>query len=164
MTTMSSNTPPAQQTELTIIRVYDTRRDLLFDVWTDPQHVAQWWGPRGFTSEVHEWDAQPGGAMHLEMVGPDGVRHAMRGEFHEVAAPERLTFTAGALYDEHGVPALEAHNTVTFDDDEDGSTTMTLTIVVTRATEEAAESLAGMEVGWNQTLDRLAEHLVAAAS
>src|SRR5580658_1247711 len=83
--------------EFTFTREYDAPRELVFRAWTDPRHVAQWWGPGGFTNPVCEWDARPGNAIHVVMRAPDGTEHGMGGEFREVVAPERLVFTAGAL-------------------------------------------------------------------
>ena len=104
--------PAGQQVVFT--RVFDAPRELVFRAWTDPKHVARWWGPKEFTNRVGEWDARPGGGIRLDMVGPDGTAYPMGGVFHEVAAPERLVFTSTAFEDEPGNPKLEAINTVTF--------------------------------------------------
>jgi uncharacterized protein YndB with AHSA1/START domain len=142
-------------------RVFDAPRALVWKAWTDPVHLARWWGPRMFTNPVCEVDPRPGGAIRIHMQGPDGSVYPMSGTFVEVVEPERLIYTAGALHDESGTPGLETHNTVTFDE-HDGKTTLTQRIVVTRATAEAADALAGMEIGWSQSLDRLAELLAQA--
>ena len=147
--------------ELVMTRVFDAPRALVWKAWTDPVHLARWWGPRMFTNPVCEVDPRPGGAIRIHMQGPDGSVYPMSGTFVEVVEPERLIYTAGALHDESGTPGLETHNTVTFDE-HDGKTTLTQRIVVTRATAEAADALAGMEIGWSQSLDRLAELLAQA--
>ena len=77
--------PAGQQVVFT--RVFDAPRELVFRAWTDPKHVARWWGPKEFTNRVGEWDARPGGGIRLDMVGPDGTAYPMGGVFHEVAAP-----------------------------------------------------------------------------
>ncbi len=144
--------------ELVMIRVFDAPRELVFKMWTDPEHVARWWGPKGFTNPVCEVDARPGGRIEIHMQGPDGQIHPMAGTFDEVVAPERIVLTSGAIEDEQGEPQLLVHTTVTFEDVE-GGTRLTMHAVILRATGEAAGAVAGMEQGWTETLDRLAEHL-----
>jgi PhnB protein len=140
---------------LVLTRVFDAPRELVFKAWIDPKHVAQWWGPHGFTNPVCELDARPGGAIRIHMRGPDGTIYPMTGVFHEIVEPERIVFTTRALEDADGNPGLEVHETVTFTE-EDCKTTITLRAVVVRATPAAAGALAGMEAGWSQSLERLA--------
>jgi len=147
--------------ELVITRVFDAPRELVFKAWIDPRHVTRWWGPKGFTNPVCELDARPGGAIRIDMKGPDGMVYPMGGVYREIVEPERLVFITTALEDEQGNPGLENLNTVTFAE-HNGKTKLTLHVVVIRATQEAARALAGMEQGWTQTLDRL-DDLVANA-
>jgi len=56
--------------ELTLIRIFDAPRDLVFEAWTNPQHLAKWWGPDGFTNPRCEFDARPGGKIHIDMQAP----------------------------------------------------------------------------------------------
>jgi uncharacterized protein YndB with AHSA1/START domain len=100
--------------ELVITRVFDAPRELVFKAWIDRRQVAQWWGPKGFTNSIYDWDARPGGAIRSDMIGPDGAVYPMKGVFREIAEPERLVFTTTALEDEQGNPGLENLNTVTF--------------------------------------------------
>src|SRR5665213_1489963 len=83
--------------EFVITRALAAPRDLVFKAWTDAQHIAQWWGPRGFTNPVCEWKARPGQAIHVVMRAPNGTDYPMGGEFREIVAPERMVFTSGAL-------------------------------------------------------------------
>jgi uncharacterized protein YndB with AHSA1/START domain len=147
--------------ELVITRVFNAPRELVFKAWIDRGQVAQWWGPKGFKSSIYDWDARPGGAIRIDMIGPDGVVYPMGGVFREIVEPERLVFITTALEDERGNPGLENVNTVTFAE-HNGKTKLTLHVVVIKATQEAAGALAGMEQGWTQTLDRL-DDLVASA-
>jgi uncharacterized protein YndB with AHSA1/START domain len=164
MTVQHSEAAQTQPKEVVITRDFDAPRDLVFKAWTDPKHVAQWWGPHGFTNPVCKWDARPGGAIYVEMTDPDGVVYPMRGVFHEVTAPERLVFTSTALHDEDGSPHLEVLTTITLEEHESGKTRFTLRAEVVRATPQAAGALAGMEVGWSQSLEKLAGHLSGAAA
>jgi uncharacterized protein YndB with AHSA1/START domain len=134
-----------------ITRDFDSPRAVVFDAWIDPKHVQNWWGPRGFTNPRCEWDATPGGNVRVDMRGPDGTVYPMTGEFHEVAAPERIVFTTRAF---DGL--LEVLNTITFADN-GGRTKLTLRAVVTKSSPEIAGALAGMREGWTQSFDKLAD-------
>jgi uncharacterized protein YndB with AHSA1/START domain len=148
--------------ELVLTRVLNAPRALVFKVWTDPKHLAQWWGPHGFTNPVCEWDPRPGGAILVHMRGPDGTVYPMTGVYREVVEPERLVFTSAAL-DKEGNPLFEVLNTVTFAEHA-GRTTLTLQARVVKTTAAAAPHLAGMEVGWSQSLERLEAHVAKASS
>ena len=87
-----SGAPFASRAELLIKRTFDAPRKLVFKVWTDPKHLAQWWGPRGFTTEVHEMDVGPGGVWRYSMHGPDGSDYPFDGVYVEVVEPEWLVF------------------------------------------------------------------------
>ena len=72
------------QRELTIARIVDASRELVFKAWTDPKQVAQWWGPKGFTNPVCEMDVRPGGAFRIVMRAPDGIEYPTTGIFSEI--------------------------------------------------------------------------------
>ncbi len=141
--------------EVIITRTFDAPRELVWQAWTDPKHMAQWWGPKEFTNPVCELDVRPGGAIRIDMTGPDGVVYPLTGVFHEVIPPERLVMTTSAFLDEVGTPGLEVRNTIMFIA-LDNKTKLTLHAVVVKAVPEVAGALAGMEEGWNQSLDRFA--------
>jgi uncharacterized protein YndB with AHSA1/START domain len=144
---------------LTITRVFDAPRDLVFSAWTDVKHVSRWWGPHGFTNPRCELDVRPGGMIRIDMRGSDGTVYPMTGSYTEIVKPERLVFTSAAL-DAAGNPLFEVLNIVTFDE-QGGKTTLTLEARVTKATKDAAQYLDGMEEGWSQSLERLQEDLSA---
>jgi uncharacterized protein YndB with AHSA1/START domain len=141
--------------ELTLTRVLDAPRELVFRLWTDPKHLAQWWGPMGFTNPECEMDARPGGALRIVMRAPDGTDYPMIGTYHEVTPPERLVFSFSAV-DGQGDRLIDGLTTVTFAE-RGGKTEL---IVQTRAVAlvpPAIRMLEGMDAGWRQTLDRLDE-------
>ena len=148
---------PAAAREVTITRVFDAPRDLVFRMWTDPAHVARWWGPKCFTNPVCEVDARPGGELRIVMQAPDGATYPMIGVFQHVAAPERLVFTNIAV-DAQGNHILEGLTTVTFAD-RGGKTELTLQTSATAVVGYAARMLEGMDEGWSQSLYCLADHL-----
>ena len=138
---------------LKIIRVFDAPRRVVFKAWIDPEQLARWWGPSGFTNPLCEVDVRPGGAIRIIMRAPDGVSHEMRGVFREIKEPERLVFTNQAI-GAKGEPLLEGLTTVSFAEQE-GKTTMTLETSAVALLPEARAMLDGMNDGWNQSLERL---------
>lgn len=153
--TMSRAGAHAIVPDLVITRLFDAPIEVVFKAWTDSDSLQRWWGPKGFTNPRCEVDVRAGGAIRIDMRAPDGVVYPMIGEFREVHQPDRLVFTSGAL-DELGVPLFEILNTVLFEA-EGGKTRLTLRAGVLTATAKAAPYLGGMEQGWSQSLDRLAE-------
>jgi uncharacterized protein YndB with AHSA1/START domain len=139
--------------ELTIIRVFNAPRALVFKAWTDPKHLAQWWDPQGFTNPVCEFDARAGGALRMHMRAPDGTIYPMKGVIREIVAPERLVFSNIAV-DQSGNNLLEGLTTVIFEA-ERGKTKMTLHTKAVAVAEIAIAYLQGMEAGWTQSIDKL---------
>lgn len=147
---------PAAARELVFTRTLDAPRALVFAAWTDPEHLAQWWGPHHFTNPVCRVDARPGGAIYIEMRGPEGTTYPMDARFVEVVPPERLVFTT-FLKNEAGTVFLEVLNAVTFAE-RDGKTVLTVNVRVVDAGPGSEEPLSGMEEGWSQSLERLAAY------
>jgi uncharacterized protein YndB with AHSA1/START domain len=143
--------------EVVITRIYDAPRALVFKAWIDPKHLKQWWGPKVFTNPVCEVDARVGGAWRIVMRAPDGVDYPCGGVYLEIVEPERLVFTNIAT-DKDGNPILDGLTTVTFAE-EGRKTKLTLTTRAVALVEYAAAYLQGMEAGWTQSLESLAEEL-----
>jgi uncharacterized protein YndB with AHSA1/START domain len=76
--------------EIATTRVLDASPDLVFRAFSDPAHLARWWGPKGFTNTFHEFDLRPGGAWRFVMHGPDGAHYQNHSVFVEVVPPERI--------------------------------------------------------------------------
>ena len=148
---------PQLERELTITRVLAAPRELVFKAWTDPAHLARWWGPKGFTNPVCEVDARVGGALRVVMRSPDGSEYPMKGEFREVVAPARLVFTNIAI-DQDGSHMLEGLTTVTFAAQGD-KTLMTLHTRAVGVIALSAQMLDGMEEGWTESIDKLEAHV-----
>ena len=165
-----TNEPAAQPAdrEFVIARILNAPRALVFKAWTDPRHMAQWWGPHTFTNPVCEMDVRPGGAYRIVMRGPDGAEHPAKGVYREVVAPERLVMTINhsELSDEWhdlvnpnrdkamGRPALEGLTTVTFEE-LGGQTKLTIRMLFDSAAIRDALLKIGMTQGWSQSLERL---------
>ena len=100
---------------LVITRIFDAPRSLVFKAWTEPEHMVNWFGPRGFTSKVLKNDLRPGGAYRIHMRGPDGDDHWSQGVFREIVPPERLVMV-GSWADADGNPTRpETTLTLLFD-------------------------------------------------
>jgi uncharacterized protein YndB with AHSA1/START domain/DNA-binding transcriptional ArsR family regulator len=148
--------------ELTLKRIFDAPRELVFKAWTDPALISEWWGPEGFTTPVSEVEARQGGKLYIVMHGPKNSQFdidlPMTGVFQEFTPPSRLVFTNDALHDENGVPQLSTICAVTFTELGE-KTEMTLHIVLTKSTPVSAGAWAGAEMGWSQSLDKLNDYL-----
>ncbi len=158
---VAAQTKPLAERELTITRVFNAPRELVFKAWTDAKHLAQWWGPKSFTNPVCEMDARVGGMLRVHMRAPDGTVYPMKGQIRELVALERLVFTSIGV-DAAGRHLLEGLTTVTFAD-EGGKTKMTLHTKAVAAVEHAAAHLQRMEAGWTQSVDKLRAFLALPA-
>jgi len=150
---------------LDITRVFDAPRELVWKAWTEPERVKRWWGPKGFTAPFCKIDLRVGGVFLYCMRSPDGKDYWSTGVYHEVVKPERIVYT-DRFADERGnvVPAthygmsadfpLEMLVTVTFEEHE-GKTRLTLIHVGI----PSGADRDGACQGWNESLDKLAEHL-----
>lgn len=78
--------------ELIITRFLNAPRELVFEVWTNPEHIKNWWGPDGFTNSIFKMDVRPGGEWEFVMHGPDGVDYKNKSIFREIVKPERIVF------------------------------------------------------------------------
>jgi uncharacterized protein YndB with AHSA1/START domain len=142
--------------ELIFTRRFDAPRELVFEAWTNPKHLTQWWGPRGFTTTVHEMDVRPGGNWRLTMRGPDGRDYKNRIVFIEVVKPERLVYKHEP---EEGTEPVSFEVTVTFGG-QSGQTEVTMRMLFPSAeAREVVVSKYGAVEGAHQTLERLAGHL-----
>jgi uncharacterized protein YndB with AHSA1/START domain len=130
-------------------RVFDAPPDLVFEMWSDAKHLANWWGPRGFSITTHEFSFKPGGIWRLIMHGPDGRDYKNEIVFREIVRPKRIA------YSHVSTPPFEASATFT---DRNGKTEVTMKGVW--ESEELRDRVAkqfGAIEGMQQTMDRLGE-------
>lgn len=142
------------QHEMMITRIFDAPRELVFKMWTDPEYLAMWWGPKGFTNPICEIGVKPGGKILIMMTAPDGAVYPMRGVVNEVQEPERIVFTAWPE-DGQGNVILEVTHTVTFTT-ENNKTKQVISSVVSKSTLPISVFRDEMNNGWNSSLDKLA--------
>ena len=151
--TATAKTAPYGEASVTLTRVLDAPRALVWKAWTDSKMMAQWFGPRGFTAPVCELDVRVGGSLYIVMRGPDRNDYPMKGVFLAVIEPERLVFTNIAT-DHDGKHLLEGETEITFAE-KDGKTTLVLKTRAVGLVPLAPRMLAGMEAGWTQSIDKL---------
>ena len=144
---------PAERV-LIIERVFDAPRELVFKCWTEPEHLARWLGPRGFSCTIFACELRQGGNYRMRMRGPDGQDHRHQGVFRDIVPPERIVRTY-CWTDAEGRPTgPETVLTVTFAD-LDGRTKVTLH----QAVFESVTARDDHQRGWSGSLDKLAEYL-----
>jgi uncharacterized protein YndB with AHSA1/START domain len=158
--------------EFTVTRRFDAPRELVFAIWSEAEHLAHWWGPKGFAIEVLAFDFRPGGIFHYSMRPPGGAQMWGRFLYREIVPPERIVWI-NSFADEHGnivrapfggdVP-LEMLNTITLAE-HDGITTLTLRSMPFNATDAERATFdamyESMQGGWKGTFDQLEEYLAA---
>ncbi len=158
----------AADREVVLTRVFDAPRELVFESWTNPKHMARWWGPKNFTNPVCELDPRPGGAFQIVMRAPDGAEFPFKGVYREVKPPARIVYTGNMsdVSDEwhdafnpnrdrsKGRPKLESITTVTFED-VGGQTQLTVHMLF--ETQEIRDGMLKMQMaeGFDQSFDKL---------
>ena len=146
-------TTPSER-EIAMTRVFDAPRSLVFEAWTNPEHVPHWMlGPAGWTMPVCEIDLRPGGAWHFVWRKADGAEMAMTGVYREVTPPERLVST-----EKWGPEWPETVNTLTLTE-QDGKTTLTNTILYPSKDARDAALKTGMKDGATESFERLDAYL-----
>ena len=142
--------------ETVLSRVIDARRDIVFSAWTDPKHLPNWFGPAGFEIETKEIDIRVGGLWRFDMIAPNGRRYTNRMQFRRIEPPTLIEIDHGT--DDTDDPE-RYRMTVTFDEQSDGKTVITLRqLHPTKARRDATIGFGAVEYGY-QTLEKLARHV-----
>ena len=147
-------TATSESTDINIVRLYDAPLRAVWDAWTDPAQVAQWWGPRGFTLTTHSKDLRSGGSWVYTMHGPDGTDYPNKTQYLEVAPLARLVYDHGGNDDRP--PMFRV--TVLFSE-VDGRTRMDMTMQFPDAAAAQQGRTIIQQAGGNATWDRLSEYL-----
>ena len=147
--------------EIQITRIYDAPVKIVWDAWTDPKQVAQWWGPHGFSNPVCELDFRHGGHWRHVMRGPDGAEYETNSTFIEIVPPERIVYRNAPSEGEvwKGSPPPSFLRTLTFED-LDGKTMLTLRAEFATGAEKAAAIRRGFAQGTNESWDKLEAYLM----
>ena len=138
-------------------REFEAPRALVFEVWTDPKHLSQWWGPDGFTTTTSHFDMRVGGTWRFVMHGPDGRDYQNRITFDEINPPSLIRYHHGRGDD---VEPVQFRTTVTFEELERNLTRVTLHATFPSAAErDRVVKQYGAAEGARQTLSRLADYV-----
>ena len=160
----------AEPTELVIVRELRAQRELVFQAFTNPEHLVRWWGPEGFEIVVVRKDIRPGGIFHYKQRSPEGDEMWCKLAYDEIEPPERIVFTNG-FSDEEGRTArapfhaswpLEIRNTITFAE-QDGLTTLKMRGTPVNPTAEELKTFSDeiemVREGFSATFQRLDDYL-----
>jgi uncharacterized protein YndB with AHSA1/START domain len=144
--------------EIFIAREFDAPRELVWEAMTNPKHVVNWWGPRGFSTTIEEMDFRVGGVWKHVMRGPDGVNYPNKSVFKEIMKPERIVYQHGGKR-ENG-PGVGFESTWTFEALAADKTRVAIRMIFPSATERdfVVKEFGAIE-GGRQTLERLGEYL-----
>lgn len=147
---------------LIITRVFEAPRTLVWKAFSDPFHLAQWWGPKGFANPVCDLDFRVGGHWHHVMRGPDGREYPTDSTFIEIVPPERIVYRNAAPKGEvWGInPPPSFVRTITFEED-GGRTTLTIRAEFETAEHKEAVVRRGWIEGTSESLDKLQALLAA---
>ena len=158
---MMPATLPDDSKTLTITRTLNAPRALVWKMFSDPYHLAQWWGPEGYSNRVEKLDFRTGGSWRHVMIGPDGRELPTDNVILEVAEPERIVYRNAPadpkLFGDNPPPAFT--KTVTFEDLGDGRTQLTLLCTFDTAEHRDAVVRRGFSIGTNQSFDKLEAYL-----
>ncbi|MER6099232.1 SRPBCC domain-containing protein [Streptomyces sp. NPDC001728] len=148
-------TTPADR-ELVVTRTFDAPTARVWEAWTGPEHVREWYGVSALTTTVVDIDLRIGGAWRWGQTAPDGQEFVFSGTHEDIVPSERLDYTETF---EQMPDAPPVHVTLTFDATPDGGTALTSTSLwpSNEIRDQALE--AGMEAGVREQYDRLAEYL-----
>jgi uncharacterized protein YndB with AHSA1/START domain len=150
--------------EIVIERVYDAPRERVFEVFTQPEHLRKWWGPKGCDITVSEFDAHPGGKFFFGERGPDGAMVYNTGVVREIERPSRLVFALHFADADRNRAAPPAFSGLPRDWDDDIVTSVTFGAEGqrTRVTIQIQSGFTaawgeGARMGWAEALDKLGD-------
>jgi uncharacterized protein YndB with AHSA1/START domain len=144
---------PGKQ-ELTITRVFDAPRELVFKAFTDPKLVSQWFGPREYETTVDKMDARPGGLWRFVQRDEKGNEFAFHGVHHDVVAPDRIV----ATFEFEGVPGHVLLQTVNLEP-LGQKTRLVEQLVFQSVADRDGMVASGMQRGSDDSMDRMDEIL-----
>jgi len=143
--------PDASDRELRATRFFKAPRELVYRMWTEPQHIAQWWGPRGFTTTIHHMDVRTGGEWRFIMHAPDGTDFQNHKVYDEVIPLQRLVM--------NHVSWPHHRMYVNFTDTEGGTQVAIRMLFESAAERDKVVVEYHAEEGLRENLDRLGEHI-----
>ena len=162
--TNSTNVTTAERT-LIMERVFDAPREIVFKVWSECKHLAQWWGPKGWTLPVCEIDFRPGGTWLYCMRGPAGEESWGKAVYREIVMPERIVYVDAFADADGNVVEGMPQMLITVEFTElNGKTKITSRTEFASVAELEATLAMGVVEGATETWDRLEEYLAKAGN
>jgi len=150
---LKSNATILSDTAISMTRVFDAPREIVFKAYTDPNIIPQWWGLRSSTTIVDKMDMRPGGEWRFVQHSANGIQHGFHGEYREVTPPEKLVST----FEYEGMPGHVVVDSAVFEQLPNGKTQLTVISQFASKADRDGMLASGMEGGANETWDRLAE-------
>ena len=146
---------PTADREIVISRTIDAPRELVFEAFTDPQHLSHWWGPEGFTTTTRAFDFRVGGAWDFVMHAPDGTDYQEWITYTDIVPPERIALLHGDSPDDPNT----FESTLTFTPQGETTQIEMRTVFPTKETRDRAATMSGAIEGGQQTLSKLAAYV-----
>lgn len=162
---MTNENTDSESKKIVITRTFDTQREEVWQAWTQPSQIEQWWGPRGFTTRVNEMNFEPGGNFKYTMLDADENEYPTVGMFQEISEPKRIVATdefGNSQENKQAAPEglpTGMINTTSFEET-NGQTKITISIMHQSVEDRKKHEEMGVREGFNQQLDKLNEYLV----
>lgn len=150
-----SNVSDTKDRELVADRLIHAPRNLVFEMWTSPEHMPKWWGPNGFTNTIHDMDVTTGGFCHYTMHGPDGTDYPNYMSFKEVIPNEKIEYLHGTNAED----AKEGFHVVTLFEEEGEGTRIIMRMTFESAEEKQRKVDGGAGAGQFQHINRLQDYI-----
>ena len=162
---MTATSTQQKDTDIVITREFAAPRQLVWDVFTQPQHIEKWFGPKGFDTRVEKLEFKVGGRAVYVMIGPDGVEYPSHGVYKEITPIEKIVTTDefGDGFEEieamKGVDLPQGMVTTYLFDDLGDRTHLTLITSHPSIEDKEKHEAMGVVDGWNSSLDKAEEYL-----
>jgi uncharacterized protein YndB with AHSA1/START domain len=151
--------------EVTFERTFDASLETVWQAWTNPDILKEWWGPNGVSIPECELDVHVGGELYIVMEAGaalgdfKGTRWPMKGTYTIVEAPTRLSYTSKAWTEgQEETTEIDQTSELSLVDD-GGKTQMTLKVTINKTGPAAGMAVQGMQMGFNQQFDKLTNFL-----
>ena len=148
-----SSTNESQGCTVTLNRTYNAPLKLVWEAWTQPEHIANWWGPKGMKTEVIEHDFRVGGQWKYSMAMPDGNEFISEGKYSEIVEFEKIITSANFR------PMTEGVELQVLLQEIDGKTEFTFNVVHPTEEYRIQQEKMGIYNGWGSAFDRLGEYV-----
>ena len=161
MTTAVNKQTETSEKEIVITREFKAPRDLVWRAWNEPEHVAKWFGPQGFTTRVESQDFRTGGKWEYVMIGPDGVEYPFGGVYLEIDPIEKVVSTDefGEEFKERNPDVPKITSVTTLFEDHGKTTRVVINTLHASAEDRKKHEDMGVEAGWNSSFEKLDDYL-----